>query len=271
MSDGRPLTIAVCIKVSPDTAQLRADSRTGAPRLDDVPYRIGTFDENALEEATRLKEKHGGKVVAVSLTAGAPPPELILRALAMGADEAYVIEDPTAEHADSLATTRILSAALKKLEGWDLILCGEGSIDAYNRQVGPRLAEALEIPVLTYATRVEARGESLVVYRALEDRTVIVEAAPPLLLTVGQEINEPRFPTVLQIMGASRKPTVKWTLSDLGFREGETAAAMSGVKTLEVYAPREERRRVSIPGDSVEEMAAELARTLFEQGLVKVE
>jgi electron transfer flavoprotein beta subunit len=255
MSDGRPLTIAVCIKVSPDTAQLRADSRTGAPRLDDVPYRIGTFDENALEEATRLKEKHGGKVVAVSLTAGAPPPELILRALAMGADEAYVIEDPTAEHADSLATTRILSAALKKLEGWDLILCGEGSIDAYNRQVGPRLAEALEIPVLTYATRVEA----------------IVEAAPPLLLTVGQEINEPRFPTVLQIMGASRKPTVKWTLSDLGFREGETAAAMSGVKTLEVYAPREERRRVSIPGDSVEEMAAELARTLFEQGLVKVE
>jgi electron transfer flavoprotein beta subunit len=157
MSDGRPLTIAVCIKVSPDTAQLRADSRTGAPRLDDVPYRIGTFDENALEEATRLKEKHGGKVVAVSLTAGAPPPELILRALAMGADEAYVIEDPTAEHADSLATTRILSAALKKLEGWDLILCGEGSIDAYNRQVGPRLAEALEIPVLTYATRVEDR------------------------------------------------------------------------------------------------------------------
>ena len=271
MSDPGPLTIAVCMKVSPDTAQLTADPLTRAPRLDDVPRRIGVFDENALEEAVRLKEKHGGKVIAVSLSAKPPPPELILRALAMGADEAYLIEEATADGADSLATARILSAALNKLEGWDLVLCGEGSLDAYNRQVGPRIAEALAVPALTHAMRVEARNGKLVVHRALEDRTVIVEVAPPVLLTVGQEINQPRFPTVLQIMGASGKPTVKWELSDLGFNGDQTAAGMSGVRTLEVFAPREERQRIAIEGDSAEEMARELARTLFERGLVKVE
>jgi electron transfer flavoprotein beta subunit len=219
----------------------------------------------------RLKEQHGGKVIAVSLAAEAPPPELILKALAMGADESCVIEDPSAGQADALATARILSAALRKLGHLDLVICGEGSLDDYNRQVGPRLAEELEIPVLSQVTRVEDRDGKLVIHRTLEDRTVIVEAALPLLLTVGQEINQPRFPTVLQIMGASGKPSVSWRLADLGFDDEETAAGMSGVTTLEVFAPPEERRRIPIEGDSVDEMAQELARVLFEQGLVKVE
>jgi len=271
MNDVGPLTIAVCVKVSPDTAQLRADPRTGTPRLDEAPRRIGTFDENALEEAVRLKEKHGGKVVAVSLTAESPPPELILRVLAMGADEAYVVEEPTARDADALATARILCSALKKLGSLDLIICGEGSLDAYNRQVGPRLAEALEIPVLTQVMQVEDRDGKLVAYRALEDCTVIVELSTPVLLTVGQEINQPRFPTVLQIMSASGKPAVTWRLVDLGFDERETAAGMAGVTTLEVFAPPEERQRIPIKGDSAMEMARELARILFERALVKFE
>lgn len=269
MSAAGPLTIVVCIKVCPDTAQLRADPRTGAPRLDDVPQRIGTFDENALEEAVRLKEQHGGKVVVVTLAAGAPPPELILKALAIGADEAHVIEDDSAGGADPLATASILAAALSRLEHWDLVICGEGSLDGYNRQVGLRLAEALEIPVLTHATHVDRRGRELIVHRALEDRTVLVAAALPLLLTVGQEINQPRFPTVLQIMAASRKPTASWRLADLGFAEGETAAGMSAVTTIGVFAPPEERRRIPIPGSGAREVARGLARCLFEQGLVK--
>jgi electron transfer flavoprotein beta subunit len=265
------LTIVVCIKVSPDTAQLRADPRTGTPRLDEVPRRIGTFEENALEEAVRLKEKHGGKVVAVSLVAEAPPPELILRVLAMGADEAYLIEEPTARKADALATASILRAALKKLGGVDLFICGEGSIDAYDRQVGPRLAEALGIPVLTQVTHIEERDGKLVAQRTLEDRTLTVEVSTPVLFTVGQEINQPRFPTVLQIMSASAKPSVTWRLVDLGFDERETATEMSGVKTLEVFAPPGERQRILIKGDSATAMARELAGVLFERGLVKIE
>jgi len=265
------MTIAVCVKVSPDTAQLRADPQTGRPRLAEAPRRISTFDENALEEAVRLKEKHGGKVLALSLVAEAPPPELVLRILAIGADEVYLIEEPTAGQADSLASACILAAALDKLERWDLVLCGEGSIDDYSRQVGPRLAEALGIPGLTHATRIEARSGALRVHRSLEDRTLIVEAPLPVVVTVGQEINVARFPTVLQIMGASKKPTVRWTLSDLGFPEGQSAAGMAGVRTLEVRAPRVERRGRRIDGDCVEEIATTLARSLVEQGLVKVE
>jgi electron transfer flavoprotein beta subunit len=265
------LTIVVCVKVSPDTAQLRADPQTGAPRLAEAPRRISTFDENALEEAVRLTEKHGGKVVALSLVSEDVPPELVLRVLAMGADEAFLVEDATVGNADSLATTRILAAALNRIEGWDLVLCGEGSIDAYSRQVGPRLAEALDVPALTHVTRVEVRDHGLHVQRSLEDRTLTIEAPLPLVLTVGQEINEARFPTVLQIMGASKKPTVRWSLSDLGFTNGETAAEMSGVRTLEVYAPRIDRRSLPIRGDTAEDTAAELARRLFEQGLVKLE
>ena len=265
------MTIVVCVKVSPDTAQLRSDAQTGAPRLAEAPPRISTFDENALEEAVRLKEKHGAKVLAVSLVAAAPPPELVLRILAIGADEAYLIEDPTAGQADSLASARILAAALDKLEPWDLLLCGEGSIDDYSRQVGPRLAEALGIPGLTHATRIEVNPSGLEVHRSLEDRTLIVDTPLPVVVTVGQEINVARFPTVLQIMGASKKPTVSWTLSDLGFAEGTTAAGMAGLRTLEVRAPKVERLGRRIDGDSVEEMATTLAHTLVEQGLVKVE
>jgi len=265
------LTIVVCVKVSPDTAQLRADPQTGAPRLAEAPRRISTFDENALEEAVRLKEKHGGKIIALSLVAEDPPPELVLRVLAMGADEAFLVEEATVARADSLATARILAAALNKIDGWDLVICGEGSIDAYSRQVGPRLGEALGIPALTHVTRVEARDDDLSIQRSLEDRTLTVEATLPVVLTVGQEINEARFPTVLQIMGASKKPTLRWSLSDLGFENGETAAGMSGVRTLEVYAPRVERQRIPIHEDTVEDTALDLARKLFEQGLVKVE
>ena len=265
-----PLTIVVCVKFSPDTAQLRADPETGAPRLAEAPRRIGTFDENALEEAVRLKERHGGRVVALSLVAEDPPPELVLKVLAMGADEACLVEDATADRADSLASARILAAALRKIEGWDLVLCGEGSIDAYSRQVGPRLGEALGIPVLTHVTRIEERNDRLGVHRSLEDRTLTVEVAPPAVLTVGQEINEPRFATVLQIMGASSKPTVRWALTDVGFEDGETADRMAGVRTLEVYAPRVERECSPIQGNTMEETAGELARVLFEHGLVKV-
>jgi electron transfer flavoprotein alpha/beta subunit len=271
MSDLGPLTIAVCLKVCPDTAQLTADPQTGAPRLDRAPRRISTFDEHALEEAVRLKEKHGGTVAAVSLTDTPPPPELILRTLAMGADSAYIIEDPTAGESDALATARILSAALRKLGDLDLVICGEGSLDAYERQVGPRLAEALESSVLTHVVQVEDLDGKLVAHRALEDRVEVLEVPTPAVLTVGQEINQPRFPTVLQIMSSASKPTVTWRLAELGFAAGDTAAGMAGVRTLAIVAPPEDRPGISIEGGDAAAVADKLAKILFERGLVKVE
>jgi electron transfer flavoprotein beta subunit len=264
------MTIVVCVKFTPDTSQLKADPKTGAPRLDDVPLRIGTFDENAIEEAVRLKERDGGRVIVLSLVAADPPRELVLRALATGADEACLIRDATAAAADSLSTATILARGLRRLGTVDLVLCGEGSLDGYNRQVGPRLGEALGIPVLTHVLKLEAEDGRLIAHRGLDDRVEVMEAEPPLVLSVGQEINRPRLPTVLQIMGASRKPVVVWTPRDLGFDRDDVAASLAGVRTLELFAPQTTRRRAVVPGEHPGEIARNLAKELFEKGLLRI-
>jgi len=257
------------MKITYDTSQLRASSDTGEPRLENAPQRISTLDENALETAVRLKEKDGARIVALSLVPDDPPRDIVLKALAMGADEVVLIRDETAWEADALATARILATAARKLEPWDLVLCGDGSIDQYNRQVGPRIAEELGLVSLTQVVDLRLDNGSAVVERALEDRVEVVETDLPAVVAVGQEINEPRLPTVLQIMGASKKPTTVWTLDDLGFPAGSTAAAMSGVKTVHVVAPTSARKRVDLAGDDVDDVARKLARALIEEGMVR--
>jgi len=262
------MTIVVCMKITPDTSQLGADPASGAPRLEQAPRRISTFDENALEEAVRLAERRGGRVVAVTLAAASPPRELLLKALAMGADEFRLVLDPTAASADALATAKILSRCLDKLAPFDVVLCGEGSLDEYGRQVGPRIAEEIGLPVLCRAVALDLEGGTLRAERSLEDRIETVECRAPAVVTVGAEINEPRLPTVLQILGASRKPIVEWGLEDLGFEAGVTAAGMAGVRTLAVSAPRESRQRIDVAGETTGEIARHLARALAEKGLV---
>jgi electron transfer flavoprotein beta subunit len=260
------MTIVVFVKITPDTARLGADPRSGEPRIQQAPCRISTFDENALEEAVRLAEAHGGRVIVISLSHAAPPRELLLKALAMGADEIRMITDPSAREADALATATILSRALRLLGDFDVALCGEGSIDEYGRQVGPRIAEAMGIPVVTRVEKAEAGTGTFVVDRVLEDRIETVEARLPVLLTVGAEINQPRLPTVLQILGASRKPIIEWSLADLGFEKG-SVAAMAGVRTIEINAPGDDRQGALIPGESAVEMAGNLAHELAVKGL----
>jgi electron transfer flavoprotein beta subunit len=257
------------MKITYDTSQLRASSDTGEPRLENAPQRISTLDEHALETAVRLKEEEGARIVALSLVPGDPPRDIVLKALAMGADEVVLVRDDTAWEADALATARIVAAAARKLEPWDLMLCGDGSIDQYNRQVGPRIAEELGLASLTQVVDLRLDNGLAVAERALEDRTEIVEAELPAVVAVGQEINEPRLPTVLQIMGASKKPTTVWTLDDLGFPTGATAAAMSGVRTVRVVAPPSERKRIDLEGEDADDVARKLARALIEEGMVR--
>ncbi len=259
------MTVIVCFKITYDTSQLRPAAESGAPRLDNAPLRISTFDENALELAVQLKEQFGARIVGLSLLPAAPPRDLVLRALAIGADEVFLIHDPTAHQADALATTTILAAALRKLGPWELLICGDGSIDQYNRQVGPRLAEALSVPSLTQVIKVEYAANQVRVERALEDRIEIVEALLPALITVSPEINQPRIPTVLQIMGASKKPVTDWSLTDLGLAETPTA----GLRTLEVSAPPSERKRIAVAGEDAAQIGRSLARILLEAGVVK--
>jgi len=226
--------IIACIKQIYDLGQIKVDASSRRPVMEGAARKISDFDKNALEEALRIRERHGGKVTAVI----GGTKDAAKEALAMGADEAVVYE----ACADSLGTASILSGIIRKIK-YDLIICGEASIDEYSFQIGPRLGEALGIPVAAYARKIELRGGELVVERELENRYEVVRAKLPALITVTKEINEPRIPTLLQILGASKKK-----ITEAGHVKAE-----AGVETLSIEAVEMRRKEVMLK--SVEELA----------------
>jgi electron transfer flavoprotein beta subunit len=217
--------IIVCIKQIYDLAQIKVDPSSKNPVTEGVARKLGDFDKNALEEAIRIKEKHGGNVYAVIKGMKDAAKE----ALAMGADEAIFYNADT----ESLGTANILAEIIRKMK-YDLILCGEASIDEYSFQTGPRLAQALGIPVLTYARKIELRDGGVVVERDLEKTFEVAIAKLPALVTVTKEINEPRIPTLMQILGSSKKKIT----------ETSPSKPDAGVETLSILAIEMKRKEV---------------------------
>lgn len=262
------LRIIVCVKSAIDVSQIKTDRATGQLIIDNVPRKLNDFDKNALEEAVRLKEKFGGEVLAVTI--GPESTKTIIReVLAIGADKAYIINDPVFEGSDTLATSYILAEVVKKIGKYDLILCGEASIDSYTAQIGPRLAERLNIPVVTYARKISFEGNVVTVERTLEDCYHIVKVNTPALLTVTKELNEPRIPTLMSIMKASKKEVITWTSADIGISNEKVGSNGSATKVMSVFAPKMERKKIIIMADSPEKAAESLAITLLKEGIVK--
>lgn len=215
--------IIVCLKYAVDVSQIKVDPATRKLLTADAPRKISDFDKNALEEAVRIKGKHGGEVVALIVSAEGASSAL-REALAMGADKAFLVQDSAIQNSDTLVVSRIIVEAIRKIGYFDLIICGEASIDSYSGQVGPRLAEIIGIPAVTYARKVGLEGDALIVERSLEDCSEVVKVKMPALLTVAKEINEPRVPTPMDVLKASRKELVTWTLSDLGVSREKVGA-----------------------------------------------
>jgi len=188
-----------------------------------------------------------------------------LEALAMGADAAYVVNDDL-EGVDALATSKVLAAALRRIDGFQLILCGEMSLDGLSSQVGPRVAELLGLPQVAYARNLTLEDGALRAERDLEDVDEVVEVELPAVVSVVREINEPRIPSLMNIMRAKRKPTVEWNAAALGLSAEEIREA-SSVEVLKVEAPLVERRRIIIEAETVEEAAERLADAILEGGL----
>jgi len=261
------IRVIVCVKQAIDVSQLKVDTATRRLITVDAPRKISDFDKNALEEAIRLKEKLGGEVL--TLTFGPEEAKTTLReALAMGADKAYVVSDPALENSDTLATSYILAEAVKKIGQFDLILCGEASVDSFSAQVGPRLAERLNVPQVTYVRRLSLEGDVLTAERSLEDAVETVRAKTPLLITVTREINEPRIPSLMAIMKASKKEVVLWKAPDLNLAKEKVGEAGSAIRVLEVLAPKVERKKIVLKGENVVEVAEKLARALIQEGVV---
>jgi len=257
--------IIVCIKYAIDVSQIKVDPTTRKLLTADAPRKISDFDKNALEEAVRIKEKHGGEVIA--LTASSEGASSALReALAMGADKAFLVQDPALQTADTAAVSYVLAEAIRKLGSFDLIICGEASIDSYSGQVGPRLAEILGIPIITYAHKISLDEDIIVAERSLEDCSEVVKVKMPALLTVTKEINVPRVPTLMDVIKASKKELVTWTLSDLGIQSEKVGAGT--VQVLEVSAPKVERKKIKIEGETPKQIAEKLAEALIRDGVL---
>lgn len=261
------LDIVVCLKQAVDVTQLKIDQKTRKPLVADAPRKISDFDKNALEEAVRIKEKQGGKITAI--TFGSPEAKTNLReALALGADQAYLITDPSFENSDTPATSRILAEAVQKLGEFDLILCGEASIDSFTGQVGPQLAERLGIPAITYVRGLTLDGDVITAERNLKDRYETVRTKTPALVTVTKEINEPRIPSLMDIMKASKKPLIVWNAENLEISKEKVGEPGSSIRVTEVLAPKTERKKIVVEGESPEEIAEKLAKALIQEGVV---
>jgi len=259
--------IIVLVKQVFQTADLRVDRASKTIITQGVPRVISETDKNAMEEAVRIKEKHGGKITAVAL--GPPEAKEALReALAMGADEACLITDPLFEGSDAHATANVLAAAVTKILEYDLILCGAYSEDLYAFQVGPRLAEVCNLPQITFVAKLTLEGERVVAERDLENDRQVVEAKLPCLITVTREINEPRLPTLMAIMAASKKPTNTWGAADLKLEAGELGFNGSLIEVLRSTVSAGERKRVTLQGEP-NEIAPKLVKALIEEGVLK--
>jgi electron transfer flavoprotein beta subunit len=207
------MNIVVCLKQVPDTTEVKIDPKTGTLIREGVPSIINPDDKNALEEALKLKDEYGAHVTVISM--GPPQAEKALReAYAMGADEAILITDRAFGGADTLATSRVIAAAIAKLP-YDIVFAGRQAIDGDTAQVGPEIAEHLNIPQVTYVEEVKFEGKALRVRKALEDGYEIVRVNAPVLLTAIKELNEPRYMNVKYIFKAFEKEVKIWTANDI--------------------------------------------------------
>jgi electron transfer flavoprotein beta subunit len=257
--------IIVCLKQAVDVSQLKVDPATRQLITAAAPKKISDFDKNALEEAVKIKEKNNVEIVTV--TVSAEDAKTVLReALAIGADKAYLVSDPSLKDADTLGTAYVLAEAIKKIGEFDLILGGETSLDSFSGLVGARLAELLNLPYASSVRKLSVEGDSVVAERSLEESIETVEAKMPVLVTVTREVNQPRIPSLMMIMKASKKEIVNWTLADLNLEKERLG---SRIELIEVLAPKTERKRIRITGESVQEIAEKLARALIEEGVVK--
>lgn len=254
------MNIVVCIKQVPDTAEVRINPETNTLIREGVPSIINPYDVHAIEAALQIKEKTGGKVTVITM--GPPQAEDALReAISMGADDVRLISDRAFAGADTWATSYALYKAISKL-GYDLILCGKQAIDGDTAQVGPEVAEFLNIPHIAYIRKVEDISEkSIRVQRLMDDGYDVVESQLPVLLTVVKEINTPRMPSLKGKMAAKKAVITKMDRNDIGAEEENVGLKGSPTQVKNIFAPQIKADRKMLHG-SVQEQVDALVQEL---------
>jgi len=262
------LDIVVCVKHVPETAEaeLKIDSSGKAVEKAGLVYDINEWDDYALEEAVRIKEKQGGTVTAVTI--GADDSDSTLRkCLARGADKAIRLTDPKFDGSDSYAIAKILHSVIKTIH-YDLVLCGVQSGDGSNAAVGPILAEMLNIPHATMVKKIELATGTAKINRELEGGLEEqLEIRLPALISVQTGINEPRYVSIMGIRKAMQKEIKVMTLADTGLTENDVGTAGSWITVDKLYVPPVEKQAEFLKG-TPDEIAAKIAEILKGRGLI---
>ncbi len=248
------MLVISCIKQVPDTTQVKIDPVTNTLIRDGIPFIINPYDSHALEESLRLKDRYG--LCSVALSMGPPNAEATLRkAYARGVDEAILLSDRCFGGADTLATSKVLSAAIERLNKQDevgIVFCGKQTIDGDTAQVGPGIASRLGFSQLTLVDKIESIDflrKTIKVRRKLEGRHEIVEAPLPVMITVVRELNRPRYPVVSMRIAADEMKIKVWDNTVLKLDVNTIGLKGSPTWVSKIFSP--ERDQGEIIGDGI--------------------
>ena len=232
------MKIYVCVKQVPDTSGKVAVNPDGPLNRASMQTIINPDDMNAVEAALKIKDATGCKVTVVTM--GPPPAAGMLReALAMGADEAYLVSAREFGGSDTYATSQILAAAINKIgvEKDDIVLCGRQAIDGDTAQVGPQIACELGIPQITYARDIKVEGNKVTVQQENEEGYIVTEANFPVLITAVKDLNEPRFPTIRGTMKAKRREIPNLDAAAVAADDAQIGLSGSPTKVRKIFTP----------------------------------
>ncbi len=262
------MNMIVCIKqvIDPETppASFKIDTASNKVVLPPgVSPVISPFDEQAIEAALRIKDALGGKITAISLGINLAR-DVVKKPLSMGADELVLLEDEAFTDGDSWSTAYALAMAIKKIGDYALIFCGRQAADWDAGQVGSGIAEILGLPSVTIAKKIDITDSKAKVERITADGYEVMEIPLPALITVSNELGEPRYPTIKGIMAAKKIEPVIWKPADIGVDPSQIGAAGRRTKTLKLFQPVREGKCEVVEGESPEEAAVNLASKLRE-------
>ena len=262
------MNILVCVKQVPDTTEIKINYETNTLIREGVPSIVNPFDAYALEIAVRIKEKHGGTVTVLSM--GPEQAKAALKeCLSVGADNAYLLSDRAFGGSDTLATSYILSSAIKSLGEFDLILCGKQAIDGDTAQVGPEIAEHLGLPQVTYVLDADISEDKLSVKKETETGYEMIETSMPAVLTVVKTAFEPRMASVKAKIAANRKPISVITSQDIEIDLTRAGLKGSPTKVKKTFTPPMKGDSLIIKEDTAEASVRKLVSILDEKSIIE--
>jgi len=261
------MNVVVCLKQVPGTTEVKIDAETNTLVRQGIKNIMNPLDTYALEEGVRIKERYGGKVTVISM--GPPQAEEMLReAISLGADEAILLSDSAFAGADTWATAYTLATAINKLGQYDIIICGRQTFDGDTGQVGPELAEMLDVPLVAYVNRIEEMSDGQMrVQRMIDEGHEVIQAPLPAVITATKDINVPRLPSLRGIAKSESAVIPVWNSQELGADPARVGLSGSFTRVIKVFFPERTRQAEVFQGE-LEEQVDRLVDKLKSAGLV---